>query len=527
MTEEVRIGNYTVLRTLEERGNITLSEARDEAGRTLQLVWFEIDTPEQRREFFAYRDALRALKPLGLVELVAIPEQNYAVWQPVEGQTLQEFAGLRRRPEAGLDSLRLMVQHLTEHGYALTEAQVLMTGKNHDQAVLARLDPAPQRSDAEIARLNAPLLRPVFAGRMQRRYDSWRWLAWVPGLGLLAAAGQYGYQALQAYLNPQVGVIADVTGLPANDAAKKLSASGFRVAFTEGEGQAQIGSVLRQEPAGDTNMPLGRLVTLTVNSPPDQTVPRVEDLTTDRASAQLRESGFRLGTVTKIDGTPTGTPEGRIISQNPPAGLATQRGQTVNVLVSKGIRGKETWIPDLTGLDFTSAREHARTAGLVVTQVKQEASDLPENTVIAQTPAPYTRIDSGEQMTLTVAAPQFSSPPSKAGALPVPPPYVPPTAPPPLPEPKPPAAQSQNQTQSQAAPQPAQRTVKLDYTFPTDLPAGNYSIVVRDEAGQRVLMGATASEQLSGAHASSDVQVTGQATFLILRDGEVYATSTP
>ena len=127
MTEEVRIGNYTVLRTLEERGNITLSEARDEAGRTLQLVWFEIDTPEQRREFFAYRDALRALKPLGLVELVAIPEQNYAVWQPVEGQTLQEFAGLRRRPEAGLDSLRLMVQHLTEHGYALTEAQVLMT----------------------------------------------------------------------------------------------------------------------------------------------------------------------------------------------------------------------------------------------------------------------------------------------------------------------------------------------------------------------------------------------------------------
>ena len=69
--------------------------------------------------------------------------------------------------------------------------------------------------------------------------------------------------------------------------------------------------------------------------------------------------------------------------------------------------------------------------------------------------------------------------------------------------------------------------MQLNYQFPADLPAGSYSIVVRDDAGQRVLMGATSSEQLAGAQASSTVQVTGQATFIILRDGEVFATSTP
>ena len=250
----------------------------------------------------------------------------------------------------------------------------------------------------------------------------------------------------------------------------------------------------------------------------------------------LKESGFRLGTVTKIDGTPTQTPEGRVISQDPPAGLSTQRGQSVNVLVSTGIAGKETWIPDLTGLDFTSAREHARTAGLVITEVKPEESDLPENTVISQTPKPFTRIGSGEKMTLTVAAPKFSQPPATVGALPVPPAYVPPVTPPPLPEPEPepvqappgaPAAPATSPVTPPAGQTAQTRSVNLNYDFPADLPPGNYSIVVRDEAGQRVLMGATPSDKLAGATASTTTQVTGQATFLILRDGDVFATSTP
>ncbi|RTR25177.1 PASTA domain-containing protein [Deinococcus radiophilus] len=548
--EEVRIGDrYTVLRTLEEQGNLTLSEVQGPGGEPLRLAWFDIDTPEQRREFFAYRDALRALQPAGLVELVATPEANYAVWRPVEGLTLGEFASLPARPAEGLDALRLQTQHLAEYGYALSDADVVMTGRGRQQATLAYLHPAPQRTDAEIARLNAPLLRPVFEGRtQQRRADNVNWLSFVPGLLLLGAAGWYGYQATQAYLNPSVGVVQDVTGLPANDAGQRLADSGFRVAYAEGEGnEAAIGSVLRQEPEGDTNMPLGRLVTLTVNSPPDLTVPRIEDLSLERAKVNLTESGFRLGQVTEIDGTPTQTPEGRIISQDPPAGLSTQRGQSVNVLVSTGIAGKETWIPDLTGLDFTSAREHARTAGLVITEVESEESDLPENTVISQSPAPYTRIGSGEQMELTVAAPKFSEPPSQVGALPVPPAYVPPAAPPPLPETEPgpvpatppqstPGTPAQTPDEPQAAPQTAPaaetpaaqtRSVQLNYEFPADLPPGSYSIAVRDEAGQRVLMGATSSEQLAGARASSAVQVTGQATFIILRDGEVFATSTP
>ena len=71
---EVQIDNkYTVLRELSRVDNLTLSEVSGPKDEILKLAWFDIETPEQRQDFFIYRDALRALKPAGLVELVAEP----------------------------------------------------------------------------------------------------------------------------------------------------------------------------------------------------------------------------------------------------------------------------------------------------------------------------------------------------------------------------------------------------------------------------------------------------------------------
>ncbi|MFC6592459.1 PASTA domain-containing protein [Deinococcus lacus] len=86
---------------------------------------------------------------------------------------------------------------------------------------------------------------------------------------MLAGAAYLAQAAAQTYLNPPVGVVAGVTHTPANEAAQKLAAAGFRVAFAEGEAaDLPVGDVIRQDPEGETNLPLGRLVTLTVNSPP-------------------------------------------------------------------------------------------------------------------------------------------------------------------------------------------------------------------------------------------------------------------
>ena len=60
---------------------------------------------------------------------------------------------------------------------------------------------------------------------------------------------------------------------------------------------AAVGSVLRQEPAGGTSLPIGRQIVLTVNKPPLMTVPRLEEQTVDQARALLREGGLEEATL--------------------------------------------------------------------------------------------------------------------------------------------------------------------------------------------------------------------------------------
>ncbi|MFC6592460.1 PASTA domain-containing protein [Deinococcus lacus] len=279
-------------------------------------------------------------------------------------------------------------------------------------------------------------------------------------------------------------------------------------------------------------------------------MPRIEDMTVERARVNLQESGFKLGRVLEVDGTLTETPKGRIIAQTPPPGVSTQRGQTIQVLVSSGISGKETWLPDLTGLNFESAREHARAAGLVVTEVLEEESDLPENTVIRQSPEPYARVNVDSPVTFTVASAQVTAPAESAGALPIPPPHIAPV----LPEPavpelslpsapaagpqvpadrtpyvpaEPPVTPSSGQAAEPAEPGVPLSSATFSYTFPATLPAGLYTVVVQDADGQRQLMDPTASTELAGATASTTVSVRGNAAFVILRDGQQYAVIQP
>ena len=77
----------------------------------------------------------------------------------------------------------------------------------------------------------------------------------------------------------------------------------------------------------------------------------------------------------------------------------------------------------------------------------------------------------------------------------------------------------------------ATRTVNFRYEFPADLPAGTYTISVRDADGERQVDGPYSGADLAGAVAESDpsdpLTVRGDAVIVIRRDGEEYATITP
>lgn len=548
-------GKYEVVAELGRDGPETLyavlppSHAPDgrpleDAGEGWRLGWFEAATPAARSSFHAYRHALRDLDPPGLADVVARPGAYYTLWRPLGGVPLAEFlAQPGRRDRETSHSARDLIAALSAQGYAAQDAEIVIEG---GEALLARLAPRP-RTPEEAEALNRPLLDRLLGGKLRRRRLQLGLglflVSVLPGLGLLAWAGLKGAEAARVYLNPPVADVPNVAGQPAAQAAETLSRAGFRVAFVDGENPAQdLGNVIGQNPAPGSSLHAGRLVTLTVNNPPPLTVPKLEELNLDQVKAALSENRLKLGAVTTVPGTLTNTPKGRVIAQLPEPGATAQRGQSVSLLVSGGVAAQQTWLPPLSGLSFEQARDLARRAGLVVNRVQTQDSDAPENTVLAQKPAPYEKVDVGSAVTLTLAKAPRSNPSRPVNSLPLaPPPAPPPVAPTPAPTPSelpgalPSATPGTSSASGSASPQevPATppdlspRTVQLRYTFPSDLPEGTVEVLVRDADGERVVVGAQPSAALAGSVAEGPVPVRGDATFVVRVNGQDYATFKP
>ncbi|MFC5848691.1 PASTA domain-containing protein [Deinococcus petrolearius] len=543
-------GKYEVVRELSRSGNVTLYEVTSAAGVLRQVAWFTVGSQADRQGFHAYRTALRAISPAGLTDVVARPGAYYAVWQPVAGTPLSEVVTQPQKQEETVEAVQALAAALAGHGFALADADIVLDGQ---APRVAYLRPAPQgRSPEDIAVLNAPTLAALAGGRVRRKKRErppGAWLSFVPGLLFLGGAGWLGAQAAQVYLNPPVRAVATVTGKDARTAARTLTQAGFRVEYAYGDnGNAAVGAVLRQEPAGGTTLPIGRQIVLTVNKPPLMSVPRVEEQTLDQARSLLRDSGLRLGKVVRVDGTLSATPEGHIVAQVPAQGSSTERGQPVQVMVSTGVQGKETWIADLSGMTFEQARDHARAAGLVVNSVSREPSDGPQNLVLRQDPAPFVRVTVGSPVQLVISSARYSPPNTPAGSLPLPPPYVPPLPAVPdegqgtgtategeetdapaapdtaTPQEIPPLPQTGLGDTSAQTPDPlSARQVGFQYDFPADLPEGSYSVVVQDADGERQVLPPTEAARLAGQRAQTPVEVRGNAVFIVRQGDTEYA----
>ena len=542
---------------------------------SLRLGWFEVGSSAQRSSFHRYRAALKALAPAGLLDVVARPGAYYTVWKPLEGQLLPAFLALPAWNELSVQALRDLANGLSEQGYALSDAEVVFS--DDDEPQLAYLVPA-ERSVGEAVALNALVLAPLKKGRVRPHRPALSAWAVLPGLLFLGGAGYLGAQAARIYLNPPVLEVQGVTGQPAEQAARALAGSGFRVVYADGEAPGQaVGTVVSQDPAPGTSLPAGRQITLTVNNPPPLQVPRLDDLSLDAVAVSLSENRLTRGEVITVDGTFTGTPKGRVIAQLPAAGATAQRGDKVTLLVSGGVGSKQTWLPPLTGLSFDDARDLVRRAGLVVNKVARKDSSARENTVLAQTPAAYAKVDVGSPVSLTVASVGFAGPSQSAGTLPLPPPvYVPPVTPlPVMPTPgleilpttpdngaatgqttgqtttgqsggnqtvagqpstgqtgtgQPPATMGQptpgqGNTGPGTTPALQTRTVRLDYAFPRNLPEGTVDIVVRDQDGERTVLAGTPSSATAGATAQQEgIVVRGEAVFIVRIGGQEFTS---
>jgi beta-lactam-binding protein with PASTA domain len=282
----------------------------------------------------------------------------------------------------------------------------------------------------------------------------------LPGLLLLAAAVYLGIGATQRFLEPPVVTVPDLVGKPVEQVGKLLADARLFPRIEYYSDQTKVrGIVLRQNPAGGVSLTEGRVVEITVNKPRPLIVPNIAGRSEQDARFSLKEIGLNVSRVVKIPISDTAS-RGLVLGQNPPPDSEAVKGQGVTLLVggNRPEAGK-TFLPDLRGLSFEDAKFVLSKSGLTLVEVRQKDAKLPPNTVLEQTPAPYTSVALDGEATLVVSSvpdaltPVRPAPPVKRRPVIVTPP-VQPSAPIPTPTTSDPPTSSSPQQQVQNVPDP-------------------------------------------------------------------------
>ncbi len=144
---------------------------------------------------------------------------------------------------------------------------------------------------------------------------------------------------------PSMVYLPDVTGYTLQDAKITLGNSGFTVnpvnQATNDPGTPP-GTVITQDPKGDSNVLGKSVVTLTVASS-GLIVPKLAGQTVDQAQTALTALGLVLGNTT--DESSQDYPSGMITRQGVSPGTTVQAGTTINVYISTGPGPKQWDVP--------------------------------------------------------------------------------------------------------------------------------------------------------------------------------------
>ena len=127
-----------------------------------------------------------------------------------------------------------------------------------------------------------------------------------------------------------------------------------------------------------------------------RTVPSVEGLALDRATARVEEKGLTAS----VERRASEEQQGTVIEQSPTAGTDADKGSTVRLVVSAG--PSTVAVPNAVGLSETEARDRMVAGGFEVAS-RQVFADRDAGTVVSQSPAAGTKVAKGDRVELVVS----------------------------------------------------------------------------------------------------------------------------
>ena len=223
-----------------------------------------------------------------------------------------------------------------------------------------------------------------------------RW--WIALLvGLLVAAAIVGGLLLLG--GKQVTVPA-VVGVQQAEAEAALRNQGFDTDSIQKADPQEMGTVIGQDPPGNTEADEGSTVTLTVSSGPGQaTVPTdLVGLGRRAARKKVTDAGFRAEETERASAE---IAKDRVIETSPDGGQRLDKGELVTLFVSTGPEDAE--VPDVLRKPREEATSTLEDAGFEVTVKMTERDDVDAGTVVKQDPAGGQSRAQGSTVTITVA----------------------------------------------------------------------------------------------------------------------------
>jgi beta-lactam-binding protein with PASTA domain len=198
--------------------------------------------------------------------------------------------------------------------------------------------------------------------------------------------------------------VPNVVGQSQDAAISALQSAGFKVDRTEGTSDTvTAGSVISQDPAGDTNADDGSTVTIVVSTGVAQSeVPDVVGKTQADAQRTLAEPpGEFRSTVTQESSDTVAV--GEVIRQVPAAGAQADNKSNVEIFVSSGPGNVD--VPNVIGQPESAAANALGRQGLNAGDVqRQPSATVPAGNVISTNPPPGTEVPKGSTVDLVVSS---------------------------------------------------------------------------------------------------------------------------
>lgn len=196
--------------------------------------------------------------------------------------------------------------------------------------------------------------------------------------------------------------VPDLIGMKYSEAKDKAEEAGFKIRKGDEvySNKVEKKEIAAQTPDADSTAKKGSVIVVDICiGHKNGIVPDLKDLSLEEAKAEIKATGFKLGTVEKEANE---ADKDTVINQDPEAGSSTEEGSEINLVISKGI--EKVKVPNLKGLSYNAAQKTLQDAGLAVGSVSYGySSDYKKNTVMAQQYSPGTEIPKGNSVSIRIS----------------------------------------------------------------------------------------------------------------------------